>query len=142
MAQVKKGNRVKLFYTGKLNDGTVFDTNVGQAPLEFSVGKGKVIKGFETAVLGMTPGQVKTVKIKPVDAYGQKDEALIWTGEASELPAGTSLVAGSEVYFVRADGTPVEGRISKIEGNQVTVDGNHPLAGRSLTFEIKLVSIS
>lgn len=142
MAQVKKGNRVKLFYTGKLNDGTVFDTNAGQAPLEFTVGKGKVIKGFETAVLGMTPGQVKTVKIKPADAYGQKDQALIWTGETSELPSGTKLEPGSEVYFVRADGTPVEGRISKVEGNQVTVDGNHPLAGRSLTFEIKLVSIN
>ncbi len=142
MAQVKKGNRVKVFYTGKLNDGTVFETNIGKPPLEFTVGKGKVIKGFENAVIGMTTGQVKTAKFKPAEAYGQKDPGLVWTVTAGELPAGTNLTPGKEVACTRADGTQVAGLISTIEGDQVVVDGNHPLAGRSLTFEIKLADLS
>ena len=142
MAQVKKGNRVKVFYTGKLNDGTIFETNIGKPPLEFSVGKGKVIKGFETAVLGMTIGQVKTVKFKPAEAYGQKDPGLVWTVAVSELPAGTQPAPGREVACTRPDCSRVEGRITAIDGDQVVVDGNHPLAGRSLTFEIKLAGLS
>ena len=141
MAQVKKGSKVKLFYTGKLKDGTVFESNVGQPPLEFVVGKGKVIKGFENAVLGMSVGQTKTVTIKPADAYGQKDAALVWVVAASDLPATTTVKLDKEVSLIKADGTPVEGRITKVEGDEVTVDGNHPLAGRSLTFEIKLAGI-
>jgi FKBP-type peptidyl-prolyl cis-trans isomerase 2 len=142
MAQVKKGNRVKVFYTGKFNDGTVFESNIGKAPLEFSVGKGKVIKGFETAVVGMTVGQLKTVTFKPAEGYGQKDPGLVWRVAASELPADTNLAAGQEIAFSRPDGIRVEGRITDIEGDEAVVDGNHPLAGRSLTFEIKLAGMS
>jgi peptidylprolyl isomerase len=142
MAHVKKGTKVKVFYTCKLKDGTVVESNIGKAPLEFVVGKGKVIKGFDTALVGMDLGQTKTVVFKPAEAYGQKDQALIWTVGAGELPQGVEVQAGSEVAFSRADGTPVEGRIDKIEGDQVTIDGNHPLAGRSLTFEIKLTGVS
>lgn len=142
MAPVKKGNRVKVFYTGKLKDGSVFETNFNKTPLEFSVGKGKVIKGFETAVLGMNVGQIKTVTLKPDEAYGQKDPALLWTVPASEFPADTLLETGKEVILPRSNGMSVEGRIIKIEEGQVTVDGNHPLAGRSLTFEIKLLGVS
>ena len=142
MAQVKKGSRVKVIYTGKLNDGTVFETNIGKPPLEFTVGKGKVIKGFENAVMGMTLGQVKTVTFKPAEAYGQKDPALVWTLAATELPAGTNIAAGQEVDCTRPDGTRIAGRIVSVEGDMVVVDGNHPLAGRSLTFEIKLAGLS
>lgn len=141
MAQVKKGDRVKIHYTLTLKDGAVHESNVGAAPLELTIGKGKAIKGLENGVIGMSPGQVKTVVVKPVDGYGQKDQALLWTLPAAELPAGTAVAVGTEVAFKRADGTPVEGRIAKLDGESVTVDGNHPLAGRNLTFEIKLVSI-
>ena len=141
MAPVKKGNRVKVLYTGKFNDGTVFETNIGKAPLEFSVGKGKVIKGFETGVLGMSVGQTRTVKMKPAEAYGPKDDSLVWTGEAGELPADLKPALEQEVAFRLADGTMVEGRITAMAEGRITVDGNHPLAGRSLTFEIKLVGI-
>lgn len=141
MAQVKKGSRVKVFYTGKLNDGTVFESNIGKAPLEFTVGKGKVIKGFETAVIGMALGQSKTVKFKPAEAYGPKDPDLVWTIAASELPSGTSQVPGQEVALTRLDGTRIEGRIIAVEGDKVMVDENHPLAGRSLTFEIKVADL-
>jgi FKBP-type peptidyl-prolyl cis-trans isomerase 2 len=141
MSQVKKGSRVKIFYTGRLKDGKVFETNVGGTPLEFSVGKGKVIKGFETGVIGMKPGETRTVTIKPADGYGPKDPSLVWTVSAAELPAGIVPEPGREVAFTRTDGIEVQGRIVKNEGDQVTIDGNHPLAGRNLTFEIKVTDI-
>lgn len=142
MAQVKKGNRVKVFYTGKLNDGTVFESNIGKAPLEFTVGKGKVIKGFETAVVGMALGQTKIAKFKPAEAYGQKDPDLVREIAVSELPAGTSLDLGQEVALSLSDGTRIEGRIVAVEDDKVMIDENHPLAGRSLTFEIKVAGLS
>jgi peptidylprolyl isomerase len=141
MATVKKGDRVKIHFKRTDKEGKVVESNVGQAPLEFSVGKGKVIKGFENAVLGMSPGQTKTVTVKPVDGYGQKDPALVWTVPAAELPGGAPPAVGAEVAFTRAGGQAVEGRVAKVEGDQVTIDGNHPLAGRNLNFEIKLESI-
>jgi len=141
MSQVKKGSRVKITYTGKLKDGVIFETNVGNAPLEFTVGKGKVIKGFENAVMGMKTGETKTVTIKPADAYGPKDPSLLWVVASAELPAGTVLELDREIVFTRPDGDVVEGRISKIDNDQVSIDGNHPLAGRNLTFEIKVVDI-
>lgn len=141
MSQVKKGSWVKIYYTGKLKDGTVFETNIGETPLDFKVGKGKVIKGFENAVMGMKAGDTKTVTIKPADGYGQKDQDLIWIVAAQELPAGITPALEIEVTFTRPDGTEVDGRITKIEGDQITIDGNHPLAGRNLTFEIKMVDV-
>lgn len=141
MAQVKKGDRVKFHYALKLKDGKLVESNYGSAPLELTVGKGKAIKGLENGLIGMSPGQTKTVVVKPAEGYGQKDQALIRTLPAAELPAGTAAAVDTEVSFARADGSRVEGRIAKVEGETVTVDGNHPLAGRNLTFEIKLVSI-
>jgi len=141
MAQAKKGDRVKLHYTLTLKDGKVVESNVGQAPLEITIGKGKAIKGLENGLIGMSPGQTKTVVVKPADGYGAKDPAFVWTVPALELPAGTVAAVGTEIGYARADGSRVEGTIARIDGDQVTVDGNHPLAGRNLTFEIKLVSI-
>ncbi|HPJ96358.1 MAG TPA: peptidylprolyl isomerase [Syntrophales bacterium] len=141
MSQVKKGSRVKILYTGKLKDGSVFETNIGEAPLEFTVGKGKVIRGFENAVMGMKVGETKTVIIKPADAYGPKDQALIWVVPQPEVPAETTLETETEVAFTCEDGTDVDGRITKIEDGQITIDGNHPLAGRNLTFEIKILDV-
>jgi peptidylprolyl isomerase len=141
VASVKKGDRVRFNYALKLKDGKVFETNFGGAPLELTVGKGKAIKGLENALIGMSPGQAKTVIVKPAEGYGPKDPALVRTVPAAELPAGAAAGEGAEVAFTRADGTRVEGRVVKVEGDQATVDGNHPLAGRNLTFEIKLVSV-
>lgn len=141
MAHVKKGSKVKVYYTCKLKDGTIFESNIGKTPLEFVVGKGKVIKGFDTALVGMDLGQTKTAVFKPSEAYGLKDRELIWTLPVDELPTGTELQPGVELAFCRADGSQVEGRIEKFEGALVTIDGNHPLAGQSLTFEIKLAGV-
>jgi peptidylprolyl isomerase len=139
MAQVKKGDRVRFNYTLTLKDGKVYESNMGQPPLEITVGKGKAIKGLENALVGMSPGQTKVVVVKPADGYGPKDPAFVWTVPVAELPAGSAV--GSEVGFARADATRVEGRVAKIDGELATVDGNHPLAGRNLTFEIKLVAV-
>jgi peptidylprolyl isomerase len=141
MAHVKKGTKVKVYYTCKLKDGTVFESNIGKTPLEFVVGKGKVIKGFDTALVGMDLGQTKTAVFKPSEAYGLKDRELLWTVPVDELPAGAELKPGTDLAFSRPDGSQVEGRIDKIEDSLVTIDGNHPLAGQSLTFEIKLVDV-
>jgi len=142
MAHVKKGSKVKVYYTCKLKDGTVVESNIGKAPLEFVVGKGKMIKGFDTALVGMDLGQTKSVVFKPAEAYGPKDPSLVWTVSVEDLPLGTTIEPGIELSFLRADGSQVEGRIDKIEGSQITIDGNHPLAGRNLTFEIKLTAVS
>ncbi|HWR97818.1 MAG TPA: peptidylprolyl isomerase [Candidatus Methanoperedens sp.] len=141
MAQVKKGDRVRFNYALKLKDGKVYETNFGSAPLELTVGKGKAIKGLENGLVGMSPGQTKTVVVKPAEGYGAKDPALVWAVPVAELPPGTAAAVDAEVAFTRADGTRVEGRIARIEGEQATIDGNHPLAGRNLNFEIKLVAI-
>jgi peptidylprolyl isomerase len=141
MAQVKKGDRVKLHYALKLKDGNVVESNFGGAPLELTVGKGKAIKGLENGLIGMAPGGTKTIVVKPADGYGPKDPALVWTVPEAELPAGTAAAVGTEVALTRADGTKVEGRVAKVDAGVVTVDGNHPYAGRNLTFDVKLVSI-
>ena len=142
MAHVKKGSKVKVYYTCKMKDGTVVESNIGKAPLEFVVGKGKMIKGFDTALVGMDLGQTKTVVFKPAEAYGAKDPALVQKVPLAELPAGVEARLGEEVAFKLADGSPVEGRVDKIEEGVVTIDANHPLAGRNLTFEIKLAGVS
>ncbi len=141
MAQVKKGDRVRIQYIGKLKDGTVFESNVGGEPLRFTVGKGKVIKGFETAVLGMSPGQTKTVVIGPAQGYGPRDPSLVLTLNRDELPEGITPAPGEILTITNADGTKTEMNVAKVEGDLVTLDGNHPLAGRNLTFELKLVDI-
>jgi peptidylprolyl isomerase len=141
MAGAKKGDKVRFHYTLTLKDGRVVESNVGGEPLELVVGKGKAIKGLENGLIGLGPGQTRTVVVKPADGYGHKDQAFIWTLAAAELPPGTAVAPETEVSFARPDGTRVEGRIAKVEGDRVTVDGNHPLAGRNLTFEIKVVSV-
>lgn len=141
MSQVKKGGRVSVLYTGRLKDGTVFDSNIGQAPLVFSVGKGKVIKGFENAVIGMKLGQTKTAVFKPSEAYGPRDPELVFTVQAADIPAGTDVQTGREISFTAGDGSLIEGVVAGIDGDMVTIDGNHPLAGKNLTFDIKVVDI-
>jgi len=137
---VKKGDKVKLHYTLRLKDGRVVESNVGGAPLELVVGKGKAIRGLENALLGMSAGQTKTVVVKPAEGYGPKDPALLQVVPVGELPGGAGTAPETEVAYTRPDGTRVEGRLAKIEGEEATIDGNHPLAGRNLTFEIRLVS--
>jgi len=141
MAQVKKGSKVKIFYTGKLKDGSVFESNLGQAPLEFVVGKGKVIKGLDRAVLGMELGQTKTVTLKPADAYGQRDQELVAIFAKDLLPQSLSFKLQKEIACTLGDGREIDGIVVEIAADSLTVDGNHPLAGKNLIFDIKLVGL-
>ena len=140
-AQAKNGDTVQVNYTGKLADGTVFDSSVGREPLEFKLGAGQVVPGFEKAVSGMKVGEKKTVTIPADEAYGPYHPE-----RAAEIPR-TQLVGvdnpqvGQQLQSKRDDGSIVVVIVTKVTDTTVTLDGNHPLAGQDLTFEIELVKI-
>ena len=138
----KKGDTVKVHYTGKLEDGTIFDSSKDRDPLEFTLGQAQIIPGFEDAVLGMKPGQSKTVTI-PVDkAYGPPRPDLIQTVDKSKLNGAEGLQVGQRVRVTQPNGQPLSVLVTAITDKTVTLDVNHPLAGKNLVFELKLVEIS
>ena len=141
MARAKYGDTVKVHYTGRLDDGTVFDTSANGEPLQFTIGSGQIIPGFEQAVVGMNPGESKTVKIPAEDAYGQRREDLIIEVEKSQLPEGLKPEVGLQLQSRQPDGRIVVLTIADVTESHVTLDANHPLAGKDLTFEIQLVEI-
>ena len=141
MARAKYGDTVKVHYTGRLDDGTVFDTSADGDPLQFTIGSGQIIPGFEQAVVGMNPGESKTVKIPAEDAYGQRREDLIIEVEKSQLPEGLKPEVGLQLQSRQPDGRIVVLTIADMTESHVTLDANHPLAGKDLTFEIQLVEI-
>ena len=142
MAQAKKGDKVKVNYKGMLDDGSVFDTSIGKEPLEFSLGEGMLIPAFEAAVIGLNPGDKVTVKIASKDAYGPKlDEALITVPKA-DIPDHIKPVVGLQLQLMGPDGNAVFAQVAAMTETEVTLDGNHPLAGKDVTFDIELVSIA
>ena len=141
MANAKNGDKVTIHYIGKLDDGTVFDTSAGSDPLEFTLGEGMVIPGFENAVLGMAPGEVKTVTIAPEDGYGDYDEEMILEVEREAFPDELELEVGLEVQSQDPSGQVVELKVLEFDDAMVKLDANQPLAGENLTFEIEVVSI-
>ncbi|RKX68401.1 peptidylprolyl isomerase [candidate division WOR-3 bacterium] len=141
MLQAKNGDTVKVHYTGRLEDGRIFDSSRDREPLEFTLGEGKIIPGFERAVLGMAPGESKTVRIGPEEAYGPHREELVVTVLRSEFPPSITPKLGMELVFRQPDGRPLRVRIVEVSEDSVTLDGNHPLAGRDLIFEIELLEI-
>ena len=141
MAQAKYGDTVKVHYTGKLDDGTVFDASVNGDPLQFTIGGGQIIPGFEQAVVGMNPGESKTVKIPAEDAYGQRREDLVLEIEKSQLPEGLKPEVGLQLQSRQPDGRIIVLTIADISESHVTLDANHPLAGKDLTFDIQLIEI-
>ncbi|MBU0982698.1 MAG: peptidylprolyl isomerase [candidate division Zixibacteria bacterium] len=141
MSEAKNGDKVKVHYTGTFDDGTVFDTSREREPLEFTLGEGGLIPGFESGVMGMTVGASKTVSIEPENAYGPVREELIATVDIKHFPPDVKPAVGQHFEMQRPDGNPVDVVITKLEGEEVTLDANHPLAGKKLTFEIELVEI-
>ncbi|WP_432821762.1 FKBP-type peptidyl-prolyl cis-trans isomerase [Trichloromonas sp.] len=141
MAEAKKGDAVKVFYTGRLEDGSVFDTSEGQAPLEFTIGRKEVIYGFEQAVIGMQPGESKTVTLPAEQAYGPHRPEMVAEVDRKDVPAHLELVVGNHLELTKGDGEPFAVLISALTETMVTLDANHPLAGRELTFEINLLEI-
>ncbi len=141
MAQAKKGDTVRVHYTGTLDDGTMFDTSADREPLEFIVGEGQVITGFDIAVLDMAPGETKVSIIPAVEAYGEHSTELVTDVDRERLPADMELEIGQQLQVGLADDQQAIVMIVDISDTAVTLDANHPLAGQQLTFEIELVEI-
>jgi len=142
MTQAKRGDTVRIHYTGKLSDGTQFDSSAGKDPLEFSLGSGQVIPGFDDAVDGMNVGDSKTVTIPPEQAYGQKHEQLIQDVPKQALPEDITPEVGMQLQSKSPDGRVLHLVVTNVGDETITVDGNHPLAGEDLTFDIELVGIA
>ncbi|MBF2014665.1 MAG: peptidylprolyl isomerase [Rivularia sp. T60_A2020_040] len=142
MTQAKAGNNVKVHYTGKLDDGTVFDSSVEREPLQFSLGSGNVIPGFEEAIIGMTPGESKTATIPPDQAYGPQREELVITVEKEQIPTDLSVEIGQQLQISQNDGQVIPVIVTDVSDSKVTLDANHPLAGQQLTFDIELVEVN
>jgi len=140
--QVKKGDKVKVEYVGTLEDGVEFDSSKKHdAPLEFQVGDGQVIEGFDSAVVGMKVGDEKEVKLPPCDAYGDENPALINEVPKEALPKGQVLTAGMMLVASMPNGERIPARITAVAEKTVTIDMNHPLAGKTLIFKLKLLEI-
>ena len=141
MSNAKNGDKVKVHYTGKLNDGTVFDSSADSDPLEFTLGQRQLIPGFESAVDGMAVGEKKTIQIQPDDAYGPHRDELVFEVQRGVLPDEIDPEVGQMLQYQQEDGTAVPLTITGVSEGSVTLDGNHPLAGKELTFELELVEI-
>ena len=137
----QNGNIVQVHYTGTLQDGTMFDTSVGREPLEFTLGEDRMIQGFEQAVLGMKTGESKTVTIPAKDAYGPHNADMTLVVNREELPEDITPEVGQQLEMTGSDGGTIIVIITEVSDTTVTLDANHPLAGKDLTFEIELVSI-
>jgi peptidylprolyl isomerase len=142
MAQARQGDTVKIHYTGKLDDGTVFDASGENEPLEFVIGQGKVITGVEEAVVGMNPEESKTTVIPPEKAYGPYHDDMVVSVEKDKFPADVQLEPGLELEFKQEDGESIFVMITDVTDDVVTLDANHPLAGKDLTFDIQLMEIA
>jgi peptidylprolyl isomerase len=141
MSQAKSGDTVKIHYTGTLDDGTQFDSSAGRDPLGFELGSGQVIPGFDKAVDGMSVGDSKSVNIPAEDAYGPHHEQMVQEVPRDALPADLEPAEGMSLQAQGPDGQVFNLVITAVKDDAVTVDGNHPLAGKVLNFDIELVSI-
>ena len=140
-AMASDGNTVKVHYTGTLEDGTTFDTSVGREPLEFTLGAGKMIPGFEKAVYGLAIGESKTVTILAEEAYGPYRTDLVTVVEREQLPTSLEPEVGQQLQAQQTDGSTAMVIVTDVSETTITLDANHSLAGKDLTFEIKLVEI-
>ena len=141
MAQVKEGDVVRVHYTGKLINGEEFDSSVGKEPLEFTVGAGQMIKGFDAAMPGMAIGEKKTINISPEHGYGEKSEDAIIEFPKENIPADMKLEPGMPLTLSDPEGKPVPVIVLDVKDDVIILDANHFLAGQELVFDIELVEI-
>lgn len=142
MKQAKEGDTVKVHYTGKLTEGTVFDTSQEREPLEFQLGQGQLIPGFEQAVLGMTVGETKTINIAADEAYGPHRTDLTQQVPRQQLPADMEIQVGQRFQIGQEENKPLIVQVTEVSDASVTLDANHPLAGKDLVFDIELMAIA
>jgi len=139
--QAKRGDTVHVHYKGTLDDGTQFDSSEDSEPIVFTIGAGQVIPGFEQAVEGMSQGDRKTERIEAGEAYGEHRDELVFTVSRDQMPPGTDVEVGDMLRVGFPDGSNAAVQVAAVDENTVTLDANHPLAGKNLTFELELVSI-
>ena len=140
-AQAKDGDTVKVHYTCKLEDGTVVESSIGRDPLQFTIGEGRLIPGFEQAVVGMSPGESKTVEIPADEAYGPYREELVLVVDRDQFPPDLQPEIGQQLEMRQEDGQIIVVTVIDVSESSVTLDANHPLVGKDLTFDIQLVEI-
>lgn len=141
MANVQKGSKVKVHYTGTLSDGTVFDSSREREAMGFTVGEGRLLKGFEQGVVGMAVGNVRTVEIPAAEAYGERNEDIVRRLERSKFPPAINPEPGACLNLRQPDGGVLDVVVTEVNDEMVTLDANHPLAGQDLTFEIEVIEI-
>lgn len=142
MTQVKEGSTVSVHYTGKLADGSIFDSSEGREPLKFKIGEGSLIKGFEQGVIGMKVDESKTVNIIAAEAYGDVREDLFIEVPKTQLPPDLKIEEGMDLVSQQPDGQQIVVKVEEIKPEAVVIDANHKLAGKDLIFEIKVTEIA
>lgn len=141
MSIAQQGDTVKVHYTGTLDDGTVFDSSVGRDPIEFTIGEHTVIQGFEDAVVGLQVGEKKSVSVAPEDGYGERDERRVVVVERSYLPDDLNPHPGMVIQGTLPQGSVIL-HVTAVSDDQVTLDANHPLAGKQLNFDLEVKHIA
>jgi peptidylprolyl isomerase len=139
---VEDGQKVKIHYTGTLDDGSQFDSSAGRDPLEFEMGAGMVIPGFESGVKEMEVGEKKTIHIPAAEAYGERREDMVMQFERSQLPEDIKPEVGMGLQMQGPQGQPVPVTVTAVDEESITIDANHQLAGKNLNFELELVEIA
>jgi peptidylprolyl isomerase len=139
---VTDGNTIKVHYTGKLGDGSVFDSSDGRQPLQFTVGQGEVIQGFDKTVIGMKIGDAKTFTIPFMEAYGPYHKEMVIVLKRGQFPPELNPQVGQHLQMSKPDGDAIPVIVTAVSDDSLTLDANHPLAGKNLTFEIKLVEVA
>lgn len=141
MPQAKEGDTVRVHYRGKLQDGTEFDSSFERDPLEFTIGQGQLIPGFEEAVVGMEPGETKASHIPHDKAYGERRDDMVLEVAKEQIPENIEVEIGQQLQIQQPDGQAVPVTVADVSDETVTLDANHPLAGKDLMFELELVEI-
>ncbi|MFQ5602736.1 MAG: peptidylprolyl isomerase [bacterium] len=141
MSKATQGDTVVVHYTGKLEDGSIFDSSIEREPLQFTIGDGQLIPGFEQGIIGMAPGESKSITIPPESAYGEHNAELVWEIDKKELPDGLNAEIGQKLQSVQNDGKKIIMTVMGVSDSSVTLDANHPLAGKELIFDIQLMEI-
>lgn len=142
MGQVKNGDKVKVHYTGKFKSGEVFDSSREREPFEFTLGKGEVIPGFEKGIEGMEIGQIKTITLQPEEAYGPRREDLQVSVKKTDFPDDLKPEVGQQLQMKKPDGNIINVTVANIQNETVTLDANHPLAGKTLIFDVELLAVA
>ena len=141
MTEVKQGDTVRIHYTGTLTTGETFDSSKGRDPLEFTVGSGQIIPGLDKALPGMTVGEKKTVQVACAEAYGESDPNARQTIDRAQIPEDIPLDPGTQLQVQTPEGQVMPVTVADVTETEVTLDANHPLAGKDLTFDIELVDV-